>query len=143
MTDNILAQFKANQGLSYKDVQTIFNTNQSQARKWVKDGAPTHIDQAAIVLNTMMERWKSENGAVNDVDRQHHAKHAENLQKRIHELEEQLRYYEAKEVKNASINSLRIENQQLKSEVGKLQATLDQNLGNKPQLPDIQRPGVI
>ena len=80
--NQIIPRFKSNQGLSNQDLSVIFQVSIKTAKDWAKGlQVDPKAEAVAIALNTMIERWKKEKGAWNDVDYQHLMKNAENLQK--------------------------------------------------------------
>lgn len=88
---NLVQRFKSNQGLSNKDIATIFQVPAKTATAWIKGkDLDPKAEAVALALNTMMERWKMETGSWNDVDYQHLLKNAENLQKENDSLREEI-----------------------------------------------------
>ena len=129
--NQIIPRFKSNQGLSNQDLSVIFQVSIKTAKDWAKGlQVDPKAEAVAIALNTMIERWKKEKGAWNDVDYQHLMKNAENLQKENEVLKETIRQLEDAETLKSKPGGFSIEQIKLNDSEEALQNAV--LIANKP-----------
>lgn len=64
----VFAHFKSTQGLSYRDICTLFCCSMKEAKDWERGNAPDEVNQIALIVNEIQERLKIAD--MSDIDRQ-------------------------------------------------------------------------
>lgn len=79
----VLAQFKANNGLSHSDIVNIFRCTLEQSKQWSESGAPDSVNITIQACEGAIVRWRQASGAFSDIDRQLYESQIEQLQRSI------------------------------------------------------------